>query len=402
MFATISSAPLSYMKPILILDADQRSALAATRSLGKRGIQVHTSEAAPTALAGRSRYSRQYTQYPSPAREPEHFIRALSELVKEQQIGMLLPMTELTTLLLLEHQQAFAGVHIPFADAQTVDMLADKCTLMQLARTLNIPTPQTWHAGSPAELPVALEELPYPLVLKPGKSWLLQQGQWCRVNVHIAATPVEARQILAVEPAFQAHPFLLQEYIEGYGAGIFALYDKGKPLAFFAHRRLREKPPQGGVSVLSESVAMDPAQGNHAQALLNHAGWHGVAMVEFRVAPDGTPYLMEINTRFWGSLQLAIDAGIDFPYLLYQLACGERPDPVQNYKTGIKLRWLLGDLDNLYLTLRDRDHSTRIKLEAVLRFLTPAPFRTRHEINRWGDLGPFRHEIRQYIVDLMR
>lgn len=124
-------------------------------------------------------------------------------------------------------------------------------------------------------------------------------------------------------------------------------------------------------------------------------------MVEFKVAEDGTPYLMEINTRFWGSLQLAIDAGVDFPYLLYQLACGEKPEPVVRYKSGIRLRWLLGDLDSLYLTLRDRQYSTAVKLKALLRFLTPSPFKTRHEVNRWSDLGPAWYEVKQYIRDIL-
>jgi predicted ATP-grasp superfamily ATP-dependent carboligase len=118
------------------------------------------------------------------------------------------------------------------------------------------------------------------------------------------------------------------------------------------------------------------------------------------VADDGTPYLMEINTRFWGSLQLAIDAGVDFPYLLYQLACAQKPDPVSSYKNGKRLRWLLGDLDSLYLTVRDRNVGTGDKLMAMLRFLKPAPFHTRHEVNRWGDLGPFWCELKQYVRDI--
>jgi len=135
--------------------------------------------------------------------------------------------------------------------------------------------------------------------------------------------------------------------------------------------------------------------------LLDKAGWHGVAMVEFKVAPDGSPYLMEINTRFWGSLQLAIDAGVDFPWLLYQLACGDRPETVDNYKLGIRLRWLLGDLDNLYLTLRDNGYSFRTKLGALGRFATPSVFRTRHEVYRWSDPGPAWLEIKQYIGDIL-
>jgi predicted ATP-grasp superfamily ATP-dependent carboligase len=141
----------------------------------------------------------------------------------------------------------------------------------------------------------------------------------------------------------------------------------------------------------------------HARSLLDHIGWHGVAMVEFKVAKDGTPYLMEINTRFWGSLQLAVDSGVDFPWLLYQLACGEQPDPVRSYKKGRRLRWLLGDLDSLYLTLRDREQYTVAdKLRAVMQFMTPSPFRTRHEVNRWSDPRPGWRELIDYTRDLFR
>ena len=101
-----------------------------------------------------------------------------------------------------------------------------------------------------------------------------------------------------------------------------------RPVAFFAHKRLRERPPWGGVSVLSESAEPDPRLKALARQLLDDACWHGVAMVEFKVAPDGTPYLMEINTRFWGSLQLAIDAGVDFP----------RPAPGNCRRADLSLR----------------------------------------------------------------
>ena len=85
--------------------------------------------------------------------------------------------------------------------------------------------------------------------------------------------------------------------------------------AVFAHRRLREKPPSGGVSVYRESVAPDPSLVARAAALLAGLGWRGVAMVEMKTdARTGTPYLMEVNGRFWGSLQLAVDAGVDGIY----------------------------------------------------------------------------------------
>ncbi len=389
------------MKRVLVLDAAQRSALAVTRSLGKRGVPVFTAEETPAALAGCSRFSKRHLVYPSPRLYPDQFVDVLAGLANEHHIDIVLPMTELTTTLLLEQQTTLPGTILPFPDMKTVDSLADKCHLMRLAESLNIPIPRTWYADNPASLPVRLDELPYPVVLKPGKSWLLHHGQWIGASVRFADNPLDAENILSSEPAFSAHPFLIQECVAGHGEGIFALYDRGNPVAFFAHRRMREKPPCGGVSVLSESVALDPVLHSHALSLLNSAGWHGIAMVEFKVAPDGTPNLMEVNTRFWGSLQLAIDAGVDFPYLLYQMACGEHPDPVDDYKIGTRLRWLLGDLDSLYLTLRDRRYTLSRKAGAIRRFITPSPFRTRHEVNRRGDLGPAWYEIKQYVRDIL-
>ena len=72
---------------------------------------------------------------------------------------------------------------------------------------------------------------------------------------------------------------------------------------------------------------------------------------------SGVPFLMEVNGRFWGSLQLAVDAGVDFPYLCCQLALGQAPDVPASYTVGVRSRWLLGDLDHLLLRVfhSDRD-----------------------------------------------
>jgi predicted ATP-grasp superfamily ATP-dependent carboligase len=93
--------------------------------------------------------------------------------------------------------------------------------------------------------------------------------------------------------------------------------------------------------------------------LLRALQWYGVAMVEFKVDPrDNQPKLMELNPRFWGSLALAIHAGVDFPYLLYKMAMGEEFDPALDYKEGVRCRWLLpGDILH-FLTNPQRFHLT--------------------------------------------
>ena len=96
----------------------------------------------------------------------------------------------------------------------------------------------------------------------------------------------------------------------------------------------------GGASSLRESVALDPVLFGHASRLLAALRWSGLAMVEFRVTPDG-PELMEINGRVWGSLPLAVRAGMDFPGRLAELLLDGTPaegPPVTEYRAGVRAR----------------------------------------------------------------
>jgi hypothetical protein len=74
-----------------------------------------------------------------------------------------------------------------------------------------------------------------------------------------------------------------------------------------------------------------------------------------------------------------------------------------DYTHGRRLRWLLGDLDSLYLRLKDTEHfSWGERLARILSFLRPSMGRTRDEVNRLHDLGPAKHELMQYVRDAFR
>jgi predicted ATP-grasp superfamily ATP-dependent carboligase len=392
-------------KRVLVLDANQRSALAVTRALGKRpDLMVFTADSTPRALAGCSRYSSLYSRAPSPETQPREFLNWLRQTIVDNHVDWVFPITEISSQLILSETDVLGSAQIPFASLDTVMSLADKWNLVQLAQSAGIPHPNSQHFNNAVEvLDGELSQFSYPLVLKPCQSRRWLGDRWLNTSVHIAHSEIEFRQLLQDKNYFRDYPFMIQQFIAGHGAGVFALYSNAKPITFFAHQRLREKPPQGGVSVLSESVALPPLALDYARKLLDAAQWHGVAMVEFRVASDGTPYLMEVNTRFWGSLQLAIDSGVDFPSLLYKVCCGEAVEPVSTYKTGRRLRWLLGDLDSLYLTLRHREtFSIGDKLKRLLAFVIPRPDCTRHEVNRWDDMGPAWHELKAYISNFKK
>jgi predicted ATP-grasp superfamily ATP-dependent carboligase len=119
----------------------------------------------------------------------------------------------------------------------------------------------------------------------------------------------------------------------------------------------------------------------------------------------GRTVLMEVNGRFWGSLQLAIDAGVDFPYLNYQLALGQPLDLPHAYRTGVRSRWWLGDVDHLLARLQggasNLPEDAPSRWQAVLAFLTPGRS-GRAEVMRRDDLRPGLRELRYYMHDLGR
>ena len=206
-----------------------------------------------------------------------------------------------------------------------------------------------------------------------------------------------------------AYPVLVQERIQGPGLGAFFLSMDGEIVASFAHRRLREKPPTGGVSVLRESVPLREDIRRYSEALLHDFKWSGVAMVEFKEdASTGTPYLMEINGRFWGSLQLAIDAGVDFPALLLEkFLCSDRAlvrRGSTDYSIGTQSRWLWGDVDHLLWIFRASPLARRLdptlpdRLSALARFLMPWHPGRRYEILDMDDMRPFFRESFQWLA----
>jgi predicted ATP-grasp superfamily ATP-dependent carboligase len=115
---------------------------------------------------------------------------------------------------------------------------------------------------------------------------------------------------------------------------------------------------------------------------------------------------MEVNGRFWGSLQLAIDAGVDFPALLLAAAEGEPVTPVVEYRSGVRSRWWWGDVDHLIARLRrSRDvlalpPDAPSRWRAVRDFLTVHRGVDREEILRRDDPRPFIRETRQWFRNL--
>ncbi|MCP2501025.1 MAG: ATP-grasp domain-containing protein [Deltaproteobacteria bacterium] len=397
---------------VIILDGNQRSALAATRSLGMKGIEVIVGAEKGRSLASSSRFCNKTFSYPSPETDPPAFLSAVLETAEGVDNPVLFPMTDMTVNEILLHRNLFPeNVLIPFSDHTRYDALSDKENLFRQAKKLAIPIPETLFSSDFTSRDALASEavrMGFPLVVKAAHSRARLPGEYVASSAMYANDPDELRTVLGYAPFDQVR-CLVQKRIQGPGVGIFLLARNGDVLARFAHRRIREKPPSGGVSVLCESINPPTEALDGASRLISNNGWHGVAMIEFKWDDEeNRPKLIEVNGRFWGSLNLAIRAGVDFPFLLYQLALGERVEGPAEYRIGLKSRWELGDLDHLLICLtKDPDNpslsGTRVrKRDAVAVFLADF-FRSSviHEVFQWGDPGPFLFEAKEYVRNIV-
>jgi predicted ATP-grasp superfamily ATP-dependent carboligase len=236
---------------------------------------------------------------------PEQYAADVRELCDRWSIDVIVPITEESLLTLLQPRWKPPGVCIPFASLDAFRAISDKARMVHAAQSVGIAVPEQQQAPSRTAAAALTESLSYPVVLKPARSVVLNESAQAKLSVRHAATPDEFRVELERLPD-AAFPLLVQRRIVGPGVGVFVLLWDGELRACFMHRRLREKPPSGGVSVYCESIPLDAALVRRVVALLQCFEWQGVAMAEMKVdRVSGTPHLMEVNGRFWGSLQLA-------------------------------------------------------------------------------------------------
>jgi predicted ATP-grasp superfamily ATP-dependent carboligase len=379
---------------ILLLDGNQNQAVASVRSLASAGHRVLVGGANTWSKAGWSRSCESTFQYPSPQKDTSGFISRISEIAGEKEGTLILPMTEATTLpLSAKRDQLFAaGAKLVLPSHADVLLAFNKEETVRLAASLGVAVPKTTVISNAEQAFEAGQTTTFPAVLKPRSSVETRpdgalrttgRPRYVRNADDLVATFREMKGICS--------HVLVQDFVEGEGAGYFALMRHGELRAEFAHRRIRDVHPTGSGSALRVSIEPDPKVKEHSLAILRALHWQGAAMVEFRQVPGGPPVFMEVNGRLWNSLPLACYAGADFPVWLAQMAETGDIETVNHFKTGVLCRWLLGDCRHLAEVWRGapagypKPYPGRFStLRAVM---TPVPG-TFHDNFQWRDPLP--------------
>jgi predicted ATP-grasp superfamily ATP-dependent carboligase len=314
---------------VIVTDADYKNSLSAIRNLGQHGVSVVAASPRRVAQGFLSKYADSHFTYPPPSDEPR-FVDAILHEVSARQVDLVLPVGDATTRVLSRHKpRVSAAVALPVADWPAMEIASHKKRSLEFARGLSVPVPTQFTTVEAVKR--------FPVVVKAS----LGSGR-----VRYVHDREELRRHVCGD-------VVIQELVRGDGYGFFALFDHGRERAVFMHRRLREYPVTGGASTAAESVR-DPTLQELGLKLLRALNWHGVAMVEFkRDTRDRQFKLMEINAKFWGSLDLAIAAGVEFPWLALQLGLGRLDASEVNYRSGVRFRWVFDDFMHALAEPRD-------------------------------------------------
>ena len=301
---------------VLVTDGEQKHTLGAVRALGREGVHVVVGAGTRTALSFFSRHCAETFVYPSPARDEQGFLDSIFRAVREKHIDVLLPIGYYANVLFSRHKDALLRVaSLAIADFDAMAIASDKERTMAFADSVGVPIPRTYASADDVR--------DFPVVVKAATGMGL-------------VTYVNSRAQLE---SMDFTDTVVQDYIPGAGFGFYGLFNRGELRAFFMHRRLREFPVTGGASTAAAAF-YDERLKELGVRLMGALKWHGVAMVEVkRDERDGEYKLMEINPKFWGSLELSIAAGVNFPYLTCQMARNGDIEPVFDYDREMKFRW---------------------------------------------------------------
>lgn len=388
-------------KNVLIFGEDTRSFLSVIRSLGEVEMNVDVVTFSNRTPSLKSKYIRNRYYFNYQAYDPADWNAKVSDLLLTNEYDIAIPCDE-RALYPLQTFQASLNIKTRFAIPNTAIMapLFNKVETRLIAQTCGVSVAKgallNLTSISYNEL---TEQFGSPLVLKPVQSYTSEH-----LNQRNSVSIVKDKDGF---DAFRKHysDCLIETYNAGYGVGISILAVKGELYAAFAHERVAE-PESGGGSTYRKASKIDPSMLDACQKICSKLRFDGVAMFEFKFNPDTQDWiLIEINARFWGSLPLAIFAGVNFP-AMYAMTLLDYPiDPKFTYNPYAYARNFTSDIYDIKSDFEQQREKLGLgkaslklakRLVGFTRLLT---WQEKIDSFDWQDRAPFVAEFKSLFQD---
>lgn len=342
--AFMKSSETNNKSNILVLDGDHKNALAIVRHVGKsNSYNIDVASNIKYSITFYSKYVNKKIIISNPKKYESQYISELLEIINNKKYLIVIPVSYISYKVCAKFQEEIRKYStISITSLDNILLCNNKIETYKLAEKLNIPHPKTYYIKNSNEL-IGLE-IHFPCVVKApleiGKNivrYASNKNELIKYYSEIA----DIFKDLAVFP-------VVQEYISGGGFGFFAFYQNGECKRVFMHKRIREYPVKGGASVCAESF-YDENLKDYGKRILDYLKWEGVAMVEFKQDKNTGEYkLMEINAKYWGSLDLALFANVNFPQLMIDVSENNEIKYSESFKM-IRFQWLLnGELFHFF------------------------------------------------------
>jgi predicted ATP-grasp superfamily ATP-dependent carboligase len=396
---------------VIVLGVDTPIGVAILRDLGRHGHYTVGVGRSKSSIGFASRFCHRNIIRAKPEQQ---LIDQLQALAEEFPGAALIAISEHDHLLLNRHRNRLEQCLRVLTPAQEMlDQVLDKARSLELAQQAGIRIPDTFTPRSQEEVEQRAEGLTYPRVIKwadPNK--VVRELEQAGLTLHKCQYAHNAQDLIEkLRPYASISEFpLVQEYCPGQGIGQMFLVRDGEVILRFQHQRIHEWPPEGGVSSLCKSLPVDAHQAclERSTALLGALRWNGVAMVEYRHDPaSNSYYFMEINGRFWGSLPLAMAAGVPFAAALVGSEPGGPTSVSQPDYTPRHCRFMIPELRRLARLMFQPDaiqdpffrYSKAQELADFIRyFFYPG---MRYYIFDIRDPGPFLADLKNILTKLL-
>ena len=340
---------------VLIPDGLQRNIIAAIDSMTKNGITVDI--AIPTSnikkgnsflrkvfFTTMSRGVSKNFEIPSPFDGVSEYVEAILKIISNEPYDIVMPFTHGAVAACCHAKdQIETYSKLTFPDFETFLLFHDKWKTYELCKKTQVPSPRTWKPHDQDELCQLANEISFPAVVK------IQMGCGIARGVRVAEKKDELMEkytSLSTQPSFSFldnfETPIIQEFIEGPIHDVVGLFNDGEPLAIMSQKRVLTYPIDGGTGSVNETT-YEPRIIEYACRLMKAAGWTGPAMCEFKKRGENDYFLLEVNPKFWGTLDLAISSGLDVPTMTANLFFNGNVKPIKEYNVGLLYRWSLSD-----------------------------------------------------------
>jgi protein-tyrosine-phosphatase/predicted ATP-grasp superfamily ATP-dependent carboligase len=390
-------------KTALIFGEDTRSFLTVIRSLYEAGMIVDVVCFSNTSVALQSKYINKVYGLNHQSMTVDSWCSAVEGILSNKHYDIVIPCDERALFPLMDIKDKL-NLKTAFAvpDKNIVGPLFNKVETRQTAELCEVTVAKGEHLNlQHFSFEQLTEEFGLPLVLKPTQSYAEEELNK-RQSVKIAHNMDDLNDFI-LQNGDQL--CLVESYFSGFGVGVSILAKEGKIKAAFAHARVAE-PETGGGSSYRKAIPIEPSMLYACQKFCMELQYTGVAMFEFKFNPKTKDWiLIEINARFWGSLPLAVFAGVDFPVMLAHVLLNLHVSDKLTYNHSAYARSFTSDIYAIkseFDNLRDKSGALTAFKQLSRRLLSFSRLLTGNDTIdsfSWKDQKPFWAEFHDLFKD---